>query len=622
VSKKNKSQSEFKQEWNKNNSTLINRSPNTVLIVVLIAASLIRFWMWPVMQYHHDELSALMRTRFLTFSDLISHGVWIDGHPAFTQVFLWTWTALIGYSPPLVKLPFILSGVVSVYLIFILARTLFSAKSAYVSAALMAVLQYSVVYSQWARPYAFGLMFMLWAFYYLIEYSQNDRKVSLLGFAVFAALSAYTHYFALLQIIVLSALWFVFKLKNKQKRWFLLSSIFAFILWLPHLNITLHHLSLGGIGDWLQEPKPNYWMNLLGYSFHYSWFLVIPIVIAFVIYFFRGRFNRSALLMQGLLFGSWIIPYLIAYYYSIQVSALMHFGTMLFTFPSLVLISGSFFSQFDAAMSKIVTLFVLIFGIFSLTERSHFHLNIKTEFQDPIHVLNEFSREIKVSPLFDLRPDAVRFIDEKELESMQEVQLIEPLIENNGLAQYVNNLSSNAVFLVTHAGTPKEVLAQVLNRFPRVDRVYPYQSATAYLLFKPLNDDLAKEKQRVNLDGKEYGEPSVYTPIDSLNNSNIVIQSHWIGERYNSGMLVVEWKSSTDESLWKSSALSPFTTVDSVYTSGMAFDLRDLPDFDKGGTITAYVWNKGLDSIGFEAVEFEQVPSNKLRYGLFRRIKK
>ena len=585
-------------------------------------ATTVRFWMWPEMQFHHDELSALMRTRFLTFSELISQGIWVDGHPALTQVFLWFWTDLLGYSPQVVKLPFLLAGVSAVYLMFLIARELFSAKSAYVSAALMAVLQYSVVYSQWARPYAFGLLFMLGTFYYLIDYSKSNRKISLLGFAVLAALTAYTHYFALLQIIVLSALWFVFRLRKEQKLWFFISSLGAFAFWLPHLKITLHHLSLGGIGDWLQVPKADYWMDLLGFSFHYSWFLVLPLLISFIAFFLRGRLTKNILLIQGILIGSWIIPYLIAYYYSVQVSALMHFGTMLFTFPSLLLLAGSIFTEYDRAVSKIITSFLLIFGVVTLAERDHFHLNIKTEFQDPIYVYTALKEDMNVSALFDLRSDAVQFMDHQEIESFHEVQLLEPLIQNNGLAQYVHDLTSDAVLLVTHAGTPKEALAQVLGRYSLVNKVYSYQSATAYLLFKSPLHQMEKDAPMMNLDGKEYGETAIYSPTDLIDNTNLIVSVDWKGERYNDGMLVVEWTSSAGSTLWQSTSLSGFTSTDSLYTVAMAFDLRDMPDFHQGGQFSAYIWNKGLDPLLCGRTDFDQIPASELRYGLFQRIKK
>ena len=389
---------------------------NLILLIILFIAAVIRFWHWPEMQFHHDELSALMRTRFQSFDELIENGVWVDGHPAFTQVFLWIWTALLGYNPLLVKLPFILAGVVSIYLVYYLAKQLFNFKSAFVSGSLMAVLQYSVIYSQWARPYAFGLLFMLAAFYFLLKYSDENRKISLLGFSVMAAITAYTHYFALLQVILLSGLWFLFRLNRNQRIWFLVSSLLAFAFWLPHLNLTLHHLSLGGIGDWLKVPKPDYWIELLSFSFHYSWFLVLPFILAIAVYVLKARFNRSVLLTQFLLLGSWILSYLIIFFYSTEVSALMHFGTMLFTFPSLVLVIGSVFESFDKAFAKIAMLFTLVFGIQTLVEREHFRLNIKTEFQEPIHKYYALKApDFDLTALFDLRGDAVAFLDKNNV---------------------------------------------------------------------------------------------------------------------------------------------------------------------------------------------------------------
>ena len=594
---------------------------NLILLIILFIAAIIRFWYWPEMQFHHDELSALMRTRFQSFDELIMNGVWVDGHPAFTQVFLWVWTALLGYNPMLVKLPFILAGVVSVYLVYYIAKQLFNYKSAFVSGALMAVLQYSVVYSQWARPYAFGLLFMLSAFYFLLKYSDENRKISLLGFSVMAALTAYTHYFALLQVITLSGFWFLFRLNKNQRIWFLAASLLAFAFWLPHLHLTLHHLSLGGIGDWLKVPKPDYWMELLGFSVHYSWFVVLPLILAIAVYVLKARFNRSVLLLQFLLLGSWILPYLITYFYSTEVSALMHFGTMLFTFPSLVLFAGSLFASFDKSFAKIAMLFTLVFGLQTLVEREHFRLNIKTEFQEPIHKYHALkARDFDLTALFDLRGDAVAFLDQNSIEDMSEVQLVQPLVDSGELAAYLNELKSENVLLVTQAGSAKEVFSTVTAYFPEVLELYSYQSATAYLLTRSIQSKEMNKESPDNLKGLEYGESVFYSPSDSLGFDNLFFRINWAGQLENRALMVVDWKSNHNDSLWQASELTEFITENQFQLASMSFDLRDMPGFEFGGEFSAYVWNRGLDSIDVLALEIEQYPSNRLRYGLFKRI--
>lgn len=593
---------------------------NKVLLTILAVSAMIRFWMWPEMQFHHDELSALMRTRFTSFSELMTEGVWIDGHPAFTQIFLWFWTALIGYQPMVVKLPFILSGIASVYLVYAISKLLFNAKSAYVAASLMAVLQYSVVYSQWARPYAFGLFFMLGAFYFLIRFSNDSRKVNLLGFAVLTSLSAYTHYFALLQLIVFSALWFVFRLNNTQRKWFLLAALGAFILWLPHLPVTLNHLAMGGIGYWLKTPADDYYLDLIGFSFHYSWFFALPFAVLALLYCTRSTLHRSTLITQFMLIGSWIIPYVIAYFYSIEVSALMHFGTMVFTFPSLILLSGSVFINVDVSLSKMVALFVLVYGTVTLAQREHFQLNIKTEFQEPVEVFRSLDPHIVVSALFDLRADAVMFMDEKGIEKMTDVQLIEPLLENGRFSHYLDHLDTEFIFLVVHAGTPKEVLGQVLYRYPRVNEMFFYQSASAYLLSKAAANraDSAVKWSAVS----EYSEPTTHSQAIDPSRTLILASSHWKGKRRNDAKLVVDWRSHSGASLWQSADLAMFTAADSLQLTAMAFDLRDLPGYKEGGEFSAYVWNKSLDNIQIQKVVLKEFPSNPFRYGLFRRITK
>ena len=67
-----------------------------LLIFILLCAAILRFYQFETAPFTHDELSALLRTNFSNFQELIAKGVAIDGHPAFIQVFLYYWTKLVG----------------------------------------------------------------------------------------------------------------------------------------------------------------------------------------------------------------------------------------------------------------------------------------------------------------------------------------------------------------------------------------------------------------------------------------------------------------------------------------------------------------------------------------------
>src|ERR1035437_4084935 len=93
----------------------MKKNDNILLIIILIVAAILRFWDFFNIPFMHDELSALVRTHFNSFSDLINYGVKGDMHPAGVQVFLFYWVKIFGEKEFIVKLPFIVSGLLAIY---------------------------------------------------------------------------------------------------------------------------------------------------------------------------------------------------------------------------------------------------------------------------------------------------------------------------------------------------------------------------------------------------------------------------------------------------------------------------------------------------------------------------
>lgn len=121
------------------------------IIIVLTVGTVLRFYGFPHIPFTYDELSAWGRTDFTSFRELIDHGVRGDGHPALIQVFLFYWRKLFGDSEASFKFPFLLMGIASIYLSYLLGKKWFSETTGLLSAAFVSVLQYTVMYSQIAR---------------------------------------------------------------------------------------------------------------------------------------------------------------------------------------------------------------------------------------------------------------------------------------------------------------------------------------------------------------------------------------------------------------------------------------------------------------------------------------
>ncbi len=324
-----------------------------------------------------DEVSALFRLKFSSFSEMIAGGVQPDGHPAFTQVLLWFWTKAFGWSEFSVRLPFVLLGTASIWLSGVIAKKWFSSGTALATAAAMAFLQFPLMYSQLARPYAPGLFFTLLALYFWIRFvNQNSkRKRDVAGFAFAAALAAYSHYFSLLTTTLIAIAGLFFVAKEIRLRYFLACGL-AVLLFLPHLSITLSQIKIGGVGGpggWLGKPEPRFFIDHLKFAFDGSrgilWLVIAASGLSALLFFKRpNRFQLLTLLL-------WVLPLLIGYVYSHVKNPVLQDSVLLFSFPFLLMFLFSRFPGLEERKIALVFPVVLTLAFLGyVTAYKPFHL--------------------------------------------------------------------------------------------------------------------------------------------------------------------------------------------------------------------------------------------------------
>jgi len=177
---------------------------NLIAFFIVIIAAILRFYKFSEIPYTLDELSALLRTNYDSYTDLINLGILRDGHPAGVQSFLFYWVKIFGYSEAAVKLPFIICGIASVWLVYIIGKKWFNSTVGLLSAAFIATIQFTVMYSQIERPYASGLFFFLLFVYFWsnIIIEKRNQLYNWIGFSISAALCAYNHYFTLFSALI------------------------------------------------------------------------------------------------------------------------------------------------------------------------------------------------------------------------------------------------------------------------------------------------------------------------------------------------------------------------------------------------------------------------------------
>ncbi len=359
---------------------------NRLLVIVLAVAAFLRLYHLTGFSLSNDELSALARLRFDNLHALIQQGVIPDFHPAGVQVFLWFWTGLFGISEWMVRLPFALLGIGSVYLLFLIGKRWYGITSGLLAACGLATLQFPLLYSQIARPYSPGLFFSLLAVWFwtlaLFDDSEPDRKIGkkqlarFAGFALSVSACMYIHYFSfiLAGLICLSGLFFL-----KRNTWipYLASGALIVLLYIPHFDVFMHHLSKGGIGGaegWLGPPGKDAFGKYLNYCFNNSPNLKLIYLIigtgSWLIY--RRQLSYSRFHFLALSF--FIVPFAVAYYYSIWKNPVFQHSVLLFSFPFLLLLLFSFIPRDTYGKTTFFLFSILLCGtVFSTVREEKYY---------------------------------------------------------------------------------------------------------------------------------------------------------------------------------------------------------------------------------------------------------
>lgn len=349
-----------------------------LLGMIVLVGFVLRVLYLPQLEFMHDELSALSRLSYSSFVELIEHGILPDGHPAGVQVFLYYWTGWVGTSPILVKLPSVLLGTASIPLLFSIGRQWFSSAAGLVAAALLASLQYPILYSQLSRPYAFGLFFsllMVFGWSQIVLRSAGGRR-AYVYFVLGLVGCAYTHYFAHLLGVIVGGTGLLMVDRGQRARYAGAIAV-ALLLYLPHLPIFFGQLQTGGL-LWLARPRPYFVVEHFSFIFMHSIWPVGVLISLFV----AGRFAISRggtadlkLSRLAICFLWFLLPIGIGYMYSVLRAPVLQHSVLLFSVPYLFLVVG--------AVAQYVDRRLLLAGVFILmvvntcvliTDRQHYSL--------------------------------------------------------------------------------------------------------------------------------------------------------------------------------------------------------------------------------------------------------
>ncbi len=146
-----------------------------------------------------------------------------------------------GPSDFLLRLPFALIGIMTIPLVFLIARKFFDDKVALLASLFFALSPLHIQFSQQAGQYALFSFFSALALYFFVRLVRNE-KYGITGFVLSSALSLYSHYYTVLFLLSLLAYVLVYKRNALNK--FVLSSAAVFTLFLPYVPVLMGQASL------------------------------------------------------------------------------------------------------------------------------------------------------------------------------------------------------------------------------------------------------------------------------------------------------------------------------------------------------------------------------------------
>lgn len=643
---------------------MIKLSNLTVLVLIMVLAAVLRFFNYAEIPFTHDELSALSRLNYDNFSALIREGVMPDGHPAGIQVFLYYWVRFFGQDEWIVKLPFTVFGLISVWLVYKVASKWFNETAGLLSAAFFASIQYTVMYSQIARPYISGLFFSLLMVYYWSKIMQapgKQFKRNSILFIISASLCTYNHHFSLLFAFVvgISGLFIV---DRKYLLRYLLSCLLIFVLYIPHLKIFFHQLSLGGIEGWLAKPHNDFFVNYLGYIFNFS-VLSAAAILLVMLFGVLERKRHAFNYKHYLLFLSWfLIPMLTGFFYSRYVNAVLQFSVLIFSFTYLLFLLFAHVKLQKPLINLLLVMAIMVANIFSLTcTRDHYKLFYQNPDKAILEDLQEL-RSVDMSTVFILNSNSRNrlYYSEKlgidssgiiRLENFRDEQELKCFLE-----KHVEMHSR--LYLGTLPSINPLAVPIIREYYPRIEWRRDYAGATSYLFSKMhrqeqhvigiLDFESGMTEQWNSRDPGRYTDslsfsgrtayhvdsatiwgPAFSEELDEIEhgeNDFIEISVRVRGPLKSDVMLVATLDSDGENIYWGSTSFANFVpcrpSPGQWVSVHHVVKLSDIYLKYTGLQFKTYIWNKGSASFLVDDLQIELRKGNPVIYGLNENFQK
>jgi hypothetical protein len=619
----------------------------------------LRLWNYQDIPFTFDELSAMSRTQFDSFHDLMRIGVVErDSHPAGIQVFLYYWSMLLGESEMVIKLPFLLAGIASIYLAYRIGIIWFGKTAGILTAVYVSSLQLFVMYSQIARPYVSGLFFTLFAVLFWSKYFfQSPHLKYLAGFVAFSALAAYNHYFSLLFVTVLGISG-LFLIKRKNLLAYSLGGMAILLLYVPHLPVIFAQAEKGTIGGWLGAPGPFFLLEFAFWLFHHSYLSIAVSILIIVAGFALKKANQKPDLKRRKrwILLLWLLPApVFGYIYSYAKEPILQYSLLIFSAPYIFLLLFSFLGEWKMKQLGMVVILILSVNISTLIFNQDYYRNF---YRQPFNqmVKNATKLENKYSGEVFIINDYIPYYTEYYFRKYnQELPFYTTRNKEVKIADFKKMLSGIDEEIVLTSGLDDIYFQLILEQFPNWERFETGFTYEQYVFSKKdLGGDNAPGRTSIsentfirNDNGWQYREdhlvadtssgerfylvtteevfgPKIEVPLSDLMDNiyqiiDVELEILDAGSNLNA-VLVGEIKKGEELLHWQGSDFSAFGLETGkpqkiFLTMDIQKAMSDKNNIDDQ-IVRFYVWNRGKQQFVIRYIKILLRPGNPSRYRL------
>lgn len=622
-------------KWSKN---------HWILFGIVLLGAILRFYNYFDIPFTHDEISALLRTDFPNFSTLIEEGVKKnDFHPAGIQVFLYYWVQLVGYSEWIVKLPFTLASIASIYLGFQIGKKWRNETVGLLFAVFLATTQYTVMYGTIARPYASGLFFVLVLVNALINMSQVQHFWrNWIVFVIAGTLCAYNHHYSLFVAGLIGFIG-VFLMPLKLVGKYILAVVPIFILYLPHLPILSYQMGIGGVGGengWLGPPRDTFLLEYLSYLFHFSIWPIIICGIIFIYGLFNADISRSYLKFLLISCSIFFIPIALGYYYSVHINPIIQYSILIFSHVFLYGILFGHFKNLSPLKNGIIISVVVLVNCSTLIfTRKHFELYYSSIHEKVVDDLIDYRTKTPNLPATIDGNWGMRKFYSQQNGPEPTYRKLEAFESQNRFISYLDSVSKKSDhFYYAAISSSDPVLIPIIQHFfPSIEQQNNYNGGSTYLFskHKPSHqiEHLRYSAQQWRLENTliltkspdhffildsihEFGPAKILNYAATISHSsNYLTIRVPLKEIDSTHELMIVTQFEHNDSIFQWQASSSLHQLNNGFCNELVHSVRlfDLSNFKKVN-LKIYVWNKTKKRIEFKDIIINERKGNPYQH--------